>query len=240
MSGIPSALIPEIVSYLAPWDDENVARCLEKLYNMNGLTHDWETKLNYSHCHATFYINGSPHCGKAYFFMKSKMFFRPCGSSSTTQHAWLKFIPTSSTRTTLYPYIPSNSQATSNSLATYLTHRDDNWPALEERNGTKIYCKYGKTHRTRGPAILRPNGAHEYWIHGQRIEMPRKRLSIACNVAMYSSILGITISLLVMHTMDQSFLVEFICSYVICLALHMFIIFRHRNIIDKLYLHSLD
>jgi hypothetical protein len=44
-------------------------------------------------------------------------------------------------------------------------HRDDDLPASIDIDGTLEWWKNDERHRTTGPAIIRPNNKHEYWIN---------------------------------------------------------------------------
>jgi hypothetical protein len=45
-------------------------------------------------------------------------------------------------------------------------HRDGDKPAYIRADGTLAWWKNDKLHRTTGPAVIRPNNKHEYWING--------------------------------------------------------------------------
>jgi hypothetical protein len=44
-------------------------------------------------------------------------------------------------------------------------HRDGDLPAVINADGTLAWWKNGQWHRTTGPAVIRPNNKHEYWIN---------------------------------------------------------------------------
>jgi hypothetical protein len=48
-------------------------------------------------------------------------------------------------------------------------HRDGDKPAWIDKDGRLEWRKNGKTHRITGPAVIRPNNKHEYWINGVEI-----------------------------------------------------------------------
>jgi hypothetical protein len=47
-----------------------------------------------------------------------------------------------------------------------LFHRDGDKPAVIGADGTLAWSKNGDQHRTTGPAVIRPDNKHEYWING--------------------------------------------------------------------------
>jgi hypothetical protein len=48
-------------------------------------------------------------------------------------------------------------------------HRDDDKPAVIWADGTVAWFKNDKCHRSCGPAVIRPNNKHEYWINDVNI-----------------------------------------------------------------------
>jgi hypothetical protein len=48
-------------------------------------------------------------------------------------------------------------------------HRDGDKPAYIHPDGSLVWYKNGLRHRITGPAIIRPNNKHEYWINGVNI-----------------------------------------------------------------------
>jgi hypothetical protein len=48
-------------------------------------------------------------------------------------------------------------------------HRDGDKPAWIDKDGRLEWRKNGKQHRITGPAVIRPNNKHEYWINGVEI-----------------------------------------------------------------------
>ena len=48
-------------------------------------------------------------------------------------------------------------------------HRDGDKPAISGADGYLGWCLNGERHRSRGPAVIHPNGKLEWWINGQYI-----------------------------------------------------------------------
>ena len=51
-------------------------------------------------------------------------------------------------------------------------HRIDG-PAVEYKNGTKVWYREGKRHRIDGPAVECKDGSKEYWIEGKKVTEDR-------------------------------------------------------------------
>ena len=50
-----------------------------------------------------------------------------------------------------------------------LQHRDDDKPAVISADDLLVWYKNDKLHRSCGPALIRPNNQHQYWINDVNI-----------------------------------------------------------------------
>ena len=50
-----------------------------------------------------------------------------------------------------------------------LYHRDDDKPAYIGPEGRLDWCQNYQRHRICGPAVIRPNGIHEWWVNNKNI-----------------------------------------------------------------------
>ncbi len=63
-----------------------------------------------------------------------------------------------------------------------IKHRDGDQPAYIRDDGLKIWCQKGSIHRdvNLGPAVIRPDGAEEYFIFGHSVEKDNANFDCNC------------------------------------------------------------